>query len=139
MSNKLSELAPDFRTLVDEFLKILEAEGIEYEIEWTHRNRLEQARLFSMGRIQEASEGFTQNRPGESFHNYGMAIDLYPMVNGRVKRDHPDIQNKMGAIAKKLGLVWGGDFNPPEMQHFQMPGLTLTKLQLMQAGSKNGQ
>ncbi len=132
MSQDLDDLSPEFCSMVKIFLAELKTRNIGFMIEVTHRSKLEQARLYSMGRIQEAEHSYTRNRPGESFHNYGMAIDIYPVVNGHPKRNHPDLQKTMGEIGKKIGLVWGGDFNPPEPQHYQMPDMTLTKLKVQQ-------
>ncbi len=129
MPDKLKLLDPEFVVYAKTMLDELKTQDFKYHVEWGFRTKIEQARLFSMGRIQEAAAGFTRNRPGESFHNYGMAIDVHPVVGGRTRKGHPRLESELAAIGKKAGLVWGGDFTPPEPQHFQMPGVTLKQLQ----------
>jgi peptidoglycan LD-endopeptidase CwlK len=129
MPEKLKSLDPEFVVYAKKMLDELNQQKVGYFVEWGLRTKIEQARLFSMGRVQEAAAGFTRNRPGESFHNYGMAIDIHPVVGGRTRKDHPRLQRQLAEIGKNSGLVWGGDFMPPEPQHFQMPGVTLKQLQ----------
>jgi hypothetical protein len=55
---------------------------------------------------------------GESYHNYGVAIDVWPVLSdGKV---HPDpahekenvaLLEKVGPIAREHGFEWGGDWS----------------------------
>jgi hypothetical protein len=68
----------------------------------------------------------------DSFHKYGLAADIVPVVNG--KRTYNDdkkipaaqwdkIMDTIGAAGKKQGLEWGGDWKTnPDMPHFQLSG-----------------
>lgn len=58
-------------------------------------------------------------KPGDSFHNYGLAVDLAEIKDGKV------IWNTNWAaivkIAKQIGFAWGGEFkNLVDKPHFEM-------------------
>lgn len=59
-----------------------------------------------------------------SLHSLGFAIDINPGNNpvtyGHIKTDMP---NNVGEMARKYGLVWGGDWNGPkyDTMHFSIP------------------
>jgi peptidoglycan hydrolase-like protein with peptidoglycan-binding domain len=58
-----------------------------------------------------------------SFHNYGLAVDLVPVVNGKPTWKVPDSTWKaIGAAGKKNGLEWGGDWKKKDLPHFEMAG-----------------
>lgn len=59
--------------------------------------------------------GFTPAaKPGTSIHEVGGAYDL--------ERQTPAIERKVGEIAERLGLRWGGRFTPnPDPNHFEVP------------------
>lgn len=62
--------------------------------------------------------------PGLSSHNYGLAVDVARDIN-LVKPGLQPVWDKkdyldLGFECKRLGLVWGGDFN--DCVHVQMPG-----------------
>ena len=128
MSVLLEDLDPKFLPSVKQFIEKIEAEEFEYRILWTTRSKLEQAKYYSQGRTEDATSGFTRNRAGESFHNFGMAIDIVPVTHGRIDLGNKVILNRLGELAKECGLLWGGDFIPAEPQHFQMPDITLREL-----------
>ena len=128
MSQSIEDLADEFRPLVVNFLARLDEEMIEFQILWTTRSKLEQAKLYSAGRTEEATSGFTRNRAGDSFHNFGMAIDIVPISHGRIDLSNKAMIETIGKLGKECGLVCGGDFLPTEPQHFQMPGITLEEL-----------
>jgi peptidoglycan LD-endopeptidase CwlK len=50
--------------------------------------------------------------PGQSWHNYGMAIDAVPIVDGQAhwKTTHPDWKT-YGKYSEYVGLCWGGNWN----------------------------
>ena len=82
-----------------------------------------------MGR---AGRVVTKARPGSSWHNYGLAIDLGLFSNG-VYLDEVDpkraekLYQEIGAIAARMGVEWAGNWKSfPEGPHFQVTfGLTL--------------
>ena len=83
-----------------------------------------QERLWAQGRTQ-AGPIVTDARPGASWHEFGMAVDL-----GIIRLlgepgwapDDPAWQ-KLGNVGKTVGLFWGGDFvHNPDRPHFQLTG-----------------
>ena len=64
----------------------------------------------------------TKAAPGESFHQYGLAADCAPVVDGKIDWDdeNPDWQI-YGRIAEDLDLVWAGHWHSfPESPHVQV-------------------
>jgi len=121
--------------LVDEAGKI----GIRVVITADYRSADEQNRLYEQGRTTEGNI-VTNARAGESYHNYGLAIDfalldidgtvIWDMNydgNGNGKKDW----NEVVEIAKSLGYEWGGDWkNFKDYPHLQMDfGLSIEDLQ----------
>ena len=63
----------------------------------------------------------TKAGPGESFHQYGLAGDCAPLVDGKIDWDaeNPDWQ-LYGECAKASGLIWAGDwYSFKEFPHVQ--------------------
>lgn len=59
--------------------------------------------------------------PGLSWHNWGQAMDclLFKDCQMIEKGDDPAYKT-YGAMAKQLGLRWGGDFSTPDAGHVQL-------------------
>ncbi len=74
----------------------------------------EQDALFKKG-------GVTKARGGQSYHNYGLAIDIVEIANGKALWSTPNWK-KIAAIGKSVGFEWGGDWSGfVDKPHFQMP------------------
>jgi peptidoglycan LD-endopeptidase CwlK len=123
-SRLLSDLRPEVRPLVDKFLDDCAAAEIDLLVTCTLRSNAEQAALYEQGR-QVAGRIVTDAPAGQSAHNYGLAIDIVPMVNGKPDWTGDDpIWLKVGAIGQAAGLEWAGAPGYPfhEDPHFQLPG-----------------
>jgi hypothetical protein len=95
------------------------------------RTFAEQDSLFAQGRTKSGPI-VTNARGGESNHNYGLAVDLYPVLDGRVFTDIPgDASNEFRqrfkatqqAIieeAERLGLTAGARFSRADPPHVQL-------------------
>ena len=60
---------------------------------------------------------------GDSLHNYGVAFDICPIINGKAIWSDISLFNKVGKIGKELGLEWGGDWKGfVDKPHFQYLG-----------------
>jgi peptidoglycan L-alanyl-D-glutamate endopeptidase CwlK len=68
------------------------------------------------GRVDESDEKVTSARPGASFHQYGMAVDLVQMKAGKPDWNGTPYK-KIAEVAKKYGIGWGGAWN--DKPHFQ--------------------
>ena len=79
-------LAPGFASLVTSVIGPLAA---TYTVQQGYRTNTQQDAAFSLGRnaagqIVNAAQVVTNARGGQSPHNYGLAVDVYPIVAGAV-------------------------------------------------------
>lgn len=99
----------------------------------TLRTFAEQDALYAQGRSRPGGI-VTNARGGQSFHNYGLAIDIVLLkdTNGdgtyetaswesNIDFDKDGISDWMECVAifKKYGWSWGGDWRFKDMPHFQ--------------------
>ncbi len=75
------------------------------------------AKGYTQSEIQQYRQaGYTADKPIVSYtlhsmHSKGRAMDIAWLVNGRITYDVPNSWWELyGAIARKHGLVWGGDW-----------------------------
>lgn len=123
----LAKLEP-FVTAVEQ---AMEKHGVKVEVISGLRSWVAQAALFAQGRTKPGRI-VTKARPGSSWHNYGLAIDLGLFSNG-VYLDEVDpkradrLYQEIGTIATKHGIEWAGNWKSfTETPHFQKTfGLTL--------------
>lgn len=123
----------------EQLIQQAKTKGIEVIITDDFRSFKEQNHLYAKGRSTEG-EIVTHAQGGESFHNYGLAIDfallnqkqqaIWDMTydgNGNGKPDWLEVVD----IAKKLGFEWGGDWQDfKDYPHLQMDfGLSIHDLQ----------
>lgn len=82
----------------------------------------------------------TNAKGGQSIHNYGLAIDIVLIINGKeaswdTKKDWDKDQQsdwmEVVQVLKKQGFSWGGDWRTfKDMPHFEdTKGLTLNQIQ----------
>ena len=89
------------------------------------RTAAQQNALYAQGRTLPGNI-VTDAKAGYSNHNYGLAVDIVPYVNGTsgpLNWNVPSQQFKtMIQTLKAQGLVYGGDWiHFPDDDHFQMP------------------
>ncbi|MBM7678367.1 M15 family metallopeptidase [Gracilibacillus alcaliphilus] len=119
-----------------EVIKRAYKEGIRVQISSGYRSNAEQQKLFNQGRTTPGNI-VTNARPGQSMHNYGLAVDYF-LVSKNGKTALWDVNKnwrRVATIAKSLGFEWGGDWSGfKDYPHLQMTGgLSLSQLQ---AGKK---
>lgn len=94
---------------------------------YTLRTFAEQNVLFAQGRTKPGKI-VTKARGGLSYHNYGMAIDIVLIINGKEAswNDKKDFDGDGNAdwmevvnIFKQYGWEWGGDWQFKDSPHFQ--------------------
>lgn len=95
------------------------------------RSWQQQAALYAQGRTKPGKI-VTKARPGSSWHNYGLAIDLGLFRNGKYldeaePRFAATLYLELGRIAADMGVEWAGTWKSfPEGPHFQVTfGLSL--------------
>jgi peptidoglycan L-alanyl-D-glutamate endopeptidase CwlK len=123
MSRKIEDLHPDCRAMVEPWLADVASSDIDLLVTCTLRTLEEQAILYAQGRTT-AGKIVTNAKPGTSAHNYGLAIDVVPLIHGK-----PDwagtspVWTNIAALAHDRGLQWFGAPDSPykEQAHFQVP------------------
>lgn len=122
-SRSLNDLRPEIRPMAEAFLDACAAAGIDVLVTCTLRSNAEQAQLYAKGRTAPGPK-VTNAPAGQSAHNYGLALDVVPMVNGKPDWQGADpIWQQVGSIGQGAGLQWAGapGFPFPEEPHFQHP------------------
>ncbi|MEF2969323.1 M15 family metallopeptidase [Paenibacillus sp. M1] len=104
--------------------------GVEIRITWGYRSAAQQQEMYKQGRTAaskaKGEKVVTQAKPGESNHNYGLAVD-FVRIKGRYNMiadiDHDGIADWIEVVtqAKLLGSAWGGDRKSfKDYPHFEM-------------------
>jgi peptidoglycan L-alanyl-D-glutamate endopeptidase CwlK len=127
VSRSLNDLNPMFRPYADKFLAALTAAGIQYVVASTLRPLAEQEKLYAIGRTGPGRI-VTNAKPGSSAHNYGLAMDVYPLIHGKLCTNTPEgdevsdpVWQQFGQLAREAGLEWAGDWvSFKEAPHVQM-------------------
>ena len=88
-----------------QLIELAQTEGIEILVTSTLRTFEEQAELFAIGRTKPGNK-VTNAKAGESWHNFSLAFDVVPLVNGKAVWNSP-FWNRIGELGKQTGLVWG--------------------------------
>jgi peptidoglycan L-alanyl-D-glutamate endopeptidase CwlK len=103
------------------------AHGVTVEVISGLRSWAQQSALYAQGRTKPGRI-VTNARPGSSWHNYGLAIDLGLFKAGKyLDSSDPKLAAKLyaelGKIAAGMGIEWAGTWRSfPEGPHFQWTG-----------------
>ena len=139
----VSQLHPELQKKVVKLQKECLKAGIKIKIGECFRTVAEQNALYAKGRTEPGN--IVTNAKGSSYssmHQWGVAFDFFLDMDvdkdGKTSDDAfnnaTKLFNKVGAIGKKLGLEWGGDWKSiKDLPHFQLPdwGSTTSKLKKM--------
>ncbi|WP_281990506.1 M15 family metallopeptidase [Aquimarina aggregata] len=126
--HRIKKLHPKIQNKVRTFINKAEKEGIQLRVTDGLRSFKEQDALYAKGRTTPGKI-VTNAKAGQSYHNYGLAIDVVPMING--KPNYKDDYIKIARIGKSLGFTWGGDFRSfTDKPHFHANfGFSIAALQ----------
>lgn len=124
MGRKLEELDPKVQAAAQAAKDECKALGLDFVVTCTYRSGEEQSALYAQGRTKPGLI-VTNAKAGQSFHQFRVALDLYPIVNGK-----PDLNGvalktwkAVAAVFKKYGFEWAWEWKSfREMPHFQMTG-----------------
>lgn len=122
-SRSLDDLKPSVRPRVDTFLASCAAANIDVLVTCTLRSDAEQTILHAQGRTAPGHI-VTNARAGQSAHNFGLAVDIVPIVNGKPDWNGGDaIWATIGDLGQQAGLAWLGALGSPfpEKPHFELP------------------
>jgi hypothetical protein len=120
----LNSLHPYFRDRISELVEVCKKQGIELAVVESYRTHAKQAEYFGMGRK------YTRSKGGNSKHQYGLAVDLVPVIDGKAIWENHNLWKTIGVNGERLGLRWGGRWRAPyDPAHFEWSGgITTTQL-----------
>ena len=144
------KLREDVLDIYDEIIAALNGSAI-CRFAYTLRTFAEQNALYAQGRTKAGAK-VTNAKGGQSYHNYGLAIDIVLLVdkdkNGSFESASWDIKTdfdgdgkadwmEIVAIFKRYGYEWGGDWKFNDAPHFQKTfGKTIAELQTLHKTGK---
>lgn len=105
---KLAELDGDVRLAVAAAIDECGSLGIKLLITEAYRSPQRQDALYALGRSQPGAV-VTQARAGSSWHQFRRAADVVIVRDGELRWED-DGYTVVGAVGKRCGLVWGGDW-----------------------------
>lgn len=125
-----SAIQPKIQRLADLVIQDLLKEGHNCMIYEGFRSFEEQDSLYAQGRTTPGTI-LTNAKGGQSFHNYGVAVDIVFLVNGKPSWSEGFPWSEIGRIGKSYGFEWGGDWASfPDRPHLQYTaGYTLADFQ----------
>lgn len=123
MGRALSELLPSVQVAAAEAIADCKKHGIDTLVTCTYRTGEEQAALYAKGRTAPGPK-VTNAAPGQSFHQYRVALDIYVVENGKIDFAGKSPKwNDMAKIFIAHGFEWAGAWKRfRELPHFQMTG-----------------
>jgi hypothetical protein len=130
-NKKIEKLHPKIRCSVKNFINEVEKTmGIKLRVIQGFRTYAEQDALYAQGRTTGGSK-VTNAKGGQSNHNFGLAIDVAEIKNGKIDwNEQEKVLPKVAPIGKKWGFEWGGDWKSlKDKPHFEMMfGKSLSEL-----------
>jgi len=130
-SRSLDDLLPVVQVMAQHLIEACTAAGIDLLITSTYRDLEAQAELYAKGRAT-AGPIVTNAKPGESYHNWRVALDFCPIEDGKCAWNDLAAFERVGVIAEGLGFEWAGRWTGSlkEEAHVQYTGgLTLAQLE----------
>lgn len=117
--DRVNKLHPKVRSAFKMFIESAELElGITLRITQGLRTIAEQDALYAQGRTIKGAI-VTNAKGGQSYHNYGLAIDVVPMVDNKPQWNYD--YSRLQPIAARFGIVWGGTFKSiVDKPHFEI-------------------
>ena len=152
MSRSLNDLVPEMKIKAENVRNKCRLNGVDILIYYTLRSLKEQAILYRQSWMDSSviqtkidslkAKGFdflakilvevgpqkytgwvTSAAPGESYHNYGMAIDAVPLKGNEPLWNYKGNEKEWdiyGEAVESEGLTWGGRFKRTDMPHAQL-------------------
>lgn len=131
---RLLKVHPTLALYIARVAKKLLEQNIQIEVVQGLRTYAEQDALYAQGRTLPGQR-VTNAKGGQSNHNFGLAVDVCPFINGQPDWHAPHaIWEAIGAAGKAEGLEWGGDWHSIiDLPHLQLPGLSIAECQALYA------
>jgi len=119
----INKLHPRLIEKVELLKKACLGKGLKIGIGECVRTKDEQDALYKKGRTLPGN--IVTNARGSTYssmHQWGVAFDFFRNDDKGVYNNSDGFFDKVGAVGKSLGLMWGGDWkNPVDKPHFQLP------------------
>ena len=112
----IKELDPVAQKACNLFMTECKKAGLNVCITETYRSQARQDYLYAQGRTRS---GNIVTWTKKSNHTGRMAWDICKNIRGQEYSD-PKFFEQCGAIAKKLGITWGGTWKTPDRPHFEV-------------------
>ena len=110
MGRGIEKLHPEAQVLAKKLVEECKKAGLNIAITETWRTKTEQDALYAKGRTDKTSKIVTNCKYPQSPHCWGVAFDFCRNDGKGAYYDADGFFSKVGAIGKRLGLFWGGDF-----------------------------
>jgi len=94
------------------------AKGLNIKLQEGMRSFERQNELYAQGRTKPGSK-VTKAKGGQSFHNYGTAVDV--VFHGALPYAETHAWDKLGEAGEAAGLAWGGHWG--DRPHFELGGV----------------
>lgn len=112
-----------FATRARSTLRDMRKEGVDMRVTDGFRSFQEQDGLYEQGRTRPGNR-VTNARGGQSWHNYGVAMDsTFQDPNGtphwREDGDYARLWQRYGEVGQRHGLYWGGNFRNVDNPHHE--------------------
>jgi len=121
-SRNINDLHTKVTAMASEFINRCKAEGIDVLITSTYRDAESQNELYAQGRTKPGKK-VTNAKAGQSYHNWRVAFDFVPIINGKAQWNDAELFTKCGEIAESVGLEWAGRWVKfKELAHCQYTG-----------------
>ncbi len=123
------ELHPELVRRIDIIIALAKKEKYDLRVTSGFRSVDEQNKLYAKGRTAPGKR-VTNARGGQSFHNFGLACDLAPIINGKIYWEEELFDwSLIGKWARAANLEWGGNWTSfVDRPHVQLvAGLTTKK------------
>lgn len=112
---------PLVRRQADKVIARMKELGYDVYVFEGYRSSADQDTYYAQGRNGDTRPVITNAKGGESFHNYGVAVDIVFKDSKLSPWDNKHPWNQLGEVGKSFGFEWGGDWIIfPDRPHFQM-------------------
>lgn len=131
---RLAKVHPELAARVTLVIEELAAKGYDVRVVQGLRTYAEQDGLYAQGRTKPGQR-VTNARGGYSNHNFGLAADLCPFIDGEPAWDRSDLFDLIGQTAVKHRLDWGGTWKKfVDKPHVELPtGLKVAQCRTLAA------
>lgn len=130
----VNALHPQLRRKAMELVRICAKKGLKIGIGECLRTAAEQDALYAQGRTKPGKR--VTNARGSTYssqHQWGIAFDFYRNDGTGAYNDDGNFFQKVGTIAKSMGLGWGGDWKGlTDQPHLYLPQWGSTTVRLKQ-------